>query len=73
MYITDENIDDLIKQYHVNYYENIFGEDDTPGAKFKELFDKTDHYYYSVGFFLRNPNLKCITKEIHTLCRNIDK
>ena len=39
MYITDDNIDDLIKQYHVNYYENIFGEDDTPGAKFQKLFE----------------------------------
>jgi len=39
IYITDENIDDLIKQYHVNYYENIFGEDDTPGAKFEKLFE----------------------------------
>lgn len=39
LYITDENIDDLIKQYHVNYYENIFGEDDTPGTKFSKLFE----------------------------------
>lgn len=35
--ITEDTIDKLIKQYHVNYYENIFGDDDT--GKFKELFE----------------------------------
>lgn len=35
--ITEENIDDLIKQYHVNYYENIYGDD--PEDKFYQLFE----------------------------------
>lgn len=35
--ITEENIDDLIKQYHVNYYENIYGDD--PDDRFYQLFE----------------------------------
>ena len=35
--ITEENIDDLIKQYHVNYYENIYGDD--PDDRFCQLFE----------------------------------
>lgn len=35
--ITEENIDDLIKQYHVNYYENIYGDD--PEDSFAKLFE----------------------------------
>ena len=35
--ITEENIDSLIKQYHVNYYENIYGDD--PGDRFCQLFE----------------------------------
>ena len=35
--ITEENIDDLIKQYHVNYYENIYGND--PDDRFCQLFE----------------------------------
>ena len=35
--ITEENIDDLIKQYHVNYYENIYGDD--PEDPFAKLFE----------------------------------
>ncbi|MBQ7669009.1 MAG: Flp pilus assembly complex ATPase component TadA [Clostridia bacterium] len=39
LYITANNIDDIIKQYHVNYYENIYGEDDTEDKKFEKLFE----------------------------------
>jgi pilus assembly protein CpaF len=36
-YITEDTIDSLIKQYHINYYENVFGEDET--GMFSKLFD----------------------------------
>ena len=35
--ITEENIDSLIKQYHVNYYENIYGDD--LDDRFCQLFE----------------------------------
>lgn len=35
--ITESNIDDLIKQYHINYYENIYSDD--PNDKFYKLFE----------------------------------
>lgn len=45
--ITEENIDDIISQYHVNYYENIYGNDiNDPFAKLFEymVLDEYDDF-----------------------------
>lgn len=41
--ISDKNIDDIISQYHVNYYENIYGDD--PEDSFYKMFEHMILYH----------------------------
>lgn len=41
--ISEENIDDIISQYHINYFENIYGDD--PEDSFYKLFENMVLYH----------------------------